>query len=124
MTAFIADEHIPAPSVETLRAAGFDVLSIREQHPAVSDIEIVRLASAQNRVIVTCDSDFGELIYLRRLECRSGVVFLRLGDFSVKEPGEYILRYLVKILMSSRASSAWLPVRESDNVDYDRKAKR
>jgi len=50
MTAFIADEHIPAPSVETLRAAGFDVLSIREQHPAVSDIEIVRMASAQNRV--------------------------------------------------------------------------
>ena len=95
MSAFIADGHVPAPSIATLRAAGFDVLSIREQHPAVADIEIIHLANIQDRIILTCDRDFGELIYLRRLECRPGVIFLRLGDFSPTEPAEFVLRYLV-----------------------------
>lgn len=96
MTAFVADENVPAPSIMILRSAGLDVLSIHERHPATADIEIIRLANIQERLIITCDSDFGELIYRRLSECRTGVIFLRLGDFSPREPAEFVLRYLAE----------------------------
>jgi predicted nuclease of predicted toxin-antitoxin system len=96
MSLFIADEQIPMPAIDLLRLAGHDVLSISEQFAALDDAEIVHLALAENRIIITCDSDFGELIFLRQLECRTGVVYLRLGDFSVIEPADFILRYLTE----------------------------
>ena len=94
MSSFIADEHIPFPSIERLRRAGHDVLSIGEELASIDDADIIHLALVENRTIITCDSDFGELIFLRQLECPSGVVYLRLGDFSINEPADFILRYL------------------------------
>ena len=59
----LADENIPARAIEALRVAGLDVLSIREHSPGISDDEVLRLAVAQARVIVTFDRDYGELIF-------------------------------------------------------------
>lgn len=94
MSLFIADEHIPFPAIEMLRRAGHDVLSIGEEFASLDDADIVHLAVAENRIIISCDSDFGELIFLRQLECRSGVIYLRLGYFTIHEPADFILRYL------------------------------
>lgn len=96
MTAFVADEHIPAPSIRLLREAGFDVLSIREQYPGLPDADIIPVAEAEERIMITCDRDFGELIFLRKLMCASGVVYLRLGDFLPEEPAKFMLRYLAE----------------------------
>ena len=94
MNLFIADEHIPVPSIEKLRRAGLDVLSVGEEFTSVRDADILHIAHLENRVIITCDSDFGELIYRRQITCNSGVIFLRLGDFSIYEPADFILKYL------------------------------
>jgi predicted nuclease of predicted toxin-antitoxin system len=39
----------------------------------------LEVARREHRILITNDSDFGELIYRRRL-IHAGVVFLRLGD--------------------------------------------
>lgn len=43
MTGFIADEHIPLPSILLLREAGYRVLSIREEYPPLMTISFLAL---------------------------------------------------------------------------------
>lgn len=60
---FLANENFPLPSVRLLRSAGHDVLSITEESPGISDDRILARAVAEERIILTFDRDYGELIY-------------------------------------------------------------
>ena len=51
----------------TLTDFGHDVLSARDGYASASDQELLDLAYRENRVLVTEDKDFGELVFLRRL---------------------------------------------------------
>ena len=46
---------------------GHDVLSARERFPNASDEALLALAREENRVLITEDKDFGELVFLRGL---------------------------------------------------------
>ena len=62
-----------------LREQGHDVVSIEEDQWGADDSDILRFATANNRVLITLDKDFGGLIYGQGMEHR-GIVFLRLDD--------------------------------------------
>ena len=47
--------------------SGHDVLSVLEKNPSASDEDILALALEEERVLVTEDKDFGELVFVRRL---------------------------------------------------------
>lgn len=49
----------------------------------------MEIAIEEDRIIVTFDSDFGELVFKMKYE-PTGVVFFRWADFRPKEPGEYL----------------------------------
>ena len=72
-----------------LRAAladlGHDVLSARERFPNASDEALLALAREENRVLVTEDKDFGELVFLRGLP-HPGIV--RLVEMTPRERAE------------------------------------
>ncbi len=51
----------------TLTGLGHDVLSARDGYASAWDQELLELAYRENRVLVTEDKDFGELVFLRRL---------------------------------------------------------
>lgn len=55
----LANENIPLDSVRSLRSAGHDVVSISERSPGISDEDVIRIARAENRIIVTFDRDYG-----------------------------------------------------------------
>lgn len=75
---FLADENVPRASILSLRAAGHDVASIREESRGVSDELILLRAHDEERVILTFDRDYGELIFRRHLPKSAGVVYFRL----------------------------------------------
>ena len=50
-----------------LTGAGHDVLSALEASPKATDEELLALATAEQRIIITEDKDFGELVFVRRL---------------------------------------------------------
>ena len=50
-----------------LTAQGHDVLSAVEKNPRATDEEIMAVAMAERRILVTEDKDFGELVFVRRL---------------------------------------------------------
>ena len=47
---------------------GHDVLSAREVDPRATDETLLALANREHRVLITEDKDFGELVFVRRLE--------------------------------------------------------
>jgi predicted nuclease of predicted toxin-antitoxin system len=74
---FLADENVSRLVVERLRAGGFDVASVRETAPGAPDKDILDAADSDDRVLVTEDRDFGELVVRQRLKVR-GVILLEL----------------------------------------------
>ena len=57
-----ANENIPEACVVRLRQAGHDVLWIRETTPGSPDNVVLALAASEDRLLITFDKDFGELI--------------------------------------------------------------
>ena len=61
----LADENIPRSVIVKLRSKGYDVLSIWESSPGISDGEVVQLAVKTGRAIITFDKDFGLLVIIQ-----------------------------------------------------------
>ncbi|MEW5920437.1 MAG: DUF5615 family PIN-like protein [Bacillota bacterium] len=60
---FLANENIPLKSIEVLRKKGFDVKSVSELFPGISDKEVLTFAKKEQRIILTFDKDYGYLLY-------------------------------------------------------------
>ena len=69
---------------DTLRGLGHDVLFVRDRDPKLPDIDILAWAVADQRLVVTMDKDFGELVYRSGLS-HAGVLLLRLDDARTAE---------------------------------------
>ncbi len=74
---FLADENIPRVVIERLRAEGHDTISVGETTPSMPDDEILNVAEADGRILITGDGDFGEMVVRQRLKLR-GVLLLEL----------------------------------------------
>lgn len=91
---FLADEHFPSVSIARLRSGGHDVAAVAEGAVGNSDRENIALAIREQRVILTYDRDYGELIFEHGAPSPPGVVFFRLRSASPEEPAERVLRLL------------------------------
>jgi predicted nuclease of predicted toxin-antitoxin system len=77
--AFLTDENIHPEVVRLLRDRGQDLLDVKESGlVGSSDLVILRKACAENRIVLTHDSDFGRLA-VAGLEPVVGIVYLRPG---------------------------------------------
>jgi predicted nuclease of predicted toxin-antitoxin system len=78
---FLADENVSRLVVERLRGAGFDVMSIVETRSGTTDADILVTADREDRILITEDRDFGELVVRQRLAVR-GMILLELDRLS------------------------------------------
>jgi predicted nuclease of predicted toxin-antitoxin system len=83
----LTDENLDPDVVQWLETTGFPVLDVcRAGLQGTTDVELMRQAFAENRVIVTHDADFGSLAVLQGKPV-VGLVFLRPGhinpDFTI-----------------------------------------
>lgn len=91
---FLANENFPLTSVTRLRQAGYDIASITEDSPGISDSEVLARAANEARIILTFDRDYGELIYRLGMPSPMGVVYFRYQPLTPEEPAEDLLRLL------------------------------
>ena len=70
---FLADENFPRPALDALRKAGWEVVSIAEECPGVPDEDVAALCAAQERILLTFDKDFGELVFHRASRLAAGL---------------------------------------------------
>jgi len=75
---FLADENFPRPALLVLRDAGNDVRSVAEESPGLPDEDVAELCERDERVLLTFDKDFGELVFRQGLRAGSAIVLFRV----------------------------------------------
>jgi predicted nuclease of predicted toxin-antitoxin system len=90
----LANENLPLDAVEALRSAGHDVAWIRTLAPGIGDPEVLQRALSENRILVTLDKDFGELVYRPGLAPAPGIILLR---FALKSPADLAQRVVAAL---------------------------
>ena len=76
---FLVDECTGPAVAQWLRQQNHDVVSVFDEIKGVDDKEVIKKANEQNRILITNDKDFGELVF-REKKQHKGVILLRLGN--------------------------------------------
>ncbi|RLI84432.1 MAG: hypothetical protein DRO98_08565 [Archaeoglobales archaeon] len=76
MLKFLVDECTGKRLANLLVNAGYDAVYVGDWKLSASDEEVLRKAERENRILVTDDKDFGELIF-RLGKPSSGVILMR-----------------------------------------------
>ena len=97
---FLADENVARLVVEKLREHGHDVLSISEYALGITDDEVLKIAREQDRIILTHDRDFGNVLRLN-VDEYAGILLLRLRDQSP----DHVLDRLVSFIANNPAET-------------------
>lgn len=93
---FLANENFPVFSIRLLRNAGHKVTSVIEETPGDKDRNVLKRAHEENRIVLTFDRDYGELIYRHKLSVPAGVVYFRFNPSTPEEPAEILLNILAE----------------------------
>jgi len=91
----LADENIPRTVIIILREKGYDIASVWELRPGISDEEVVELAIKELRIIITFDKDFGRVALLK--PSVPGIILLRIPPLNPLYIVERILSSLERI---------------------------
>ena len=82
---FLLDESSNYQIAPHLRRLGHDVTAIGQDYPAsLKDVQILTIAVREQRIVITNDRDFGELI-VRETRPHAGVILFRLGSVTTDE---------------------------------------
>ncbi|AEE50932.1 DUF5615 family PIN-like protein [Haliscomenobacter hydrossis] len=78
----LADENLHRKMVAWLREQGFDVRFVREENALIGskDIDLFPIAYQEERVILTQDNDFGQIVFTQEVDF-IGIIYLRPGHF-------------------------------------------
>ncbi len=90
---WLADECVAAPLVVFLRTGGHDVFYVAESAAGLNDSDVISLALREDRLLLTEDKDFGDLVF-RRKRLVPGVVLMRT-DFNNSEQKKLRLEAVV-----------------------------
>lgn len=76
---FLLDESAEYRIASFLRDHGHDVTAIAHDYPAsLVDEDVLSIAHSEQRIVITNDSDFGELVFRDR-QPHSGVILFRIS---------------------------------------------
>jgi len=89
-----ANENVPGDCVARLRQDGHDVLWIRETAPGISDTSVLARAMAEDRLLITFDKDFGELVFRRGKKASRGIILFRIAQPSSSAIAERVATVL------------------------------
>lgn len=96
MTSFLTDENVPPALAEFLRQKGFDVKEAREEGTAgFSDSKIIELARMEERVLVTFDRHFANLL-LYPLSSHYGIIRIRIHPPLLSDLIQSLEHFLLK----------------------------
>ena len=100
MLRFVVDESAGRAVTDWLRAAGHDAIDVTATMPQADDADILSVAAREQRIVVTNDKDFGELVFhsgrthagilLFRLDDESAVNRVRMVRFAVERYGDQL----------------------------------
>ncbi len=87
----LADESVDGPVVVWLREQGQDVRWIAEHAPGMKDHDVANLAVSEQRILLTLDRGFGEMVFRARF-APTGIILVRTRTQSAASFLEYFQR--------------------------------
>jgi predicted nuclease of predicted toxin-antitoxin system len=100
---FVADENVESAIVRRLRDDGHDVVWIAESEPGTTDHSVLAIAEAQTRLLITGDTDFGEIVF-RQGRATAGILLLRLTGLPPERKASIVSEVLRKHLSEMKAA--------------------
>jgi predicted nuclease of predicted toxin-antitoxin system len=92
---FLVDVGVGRKVESWLAENGYDSKAVRDLNPRLADREILRIAAAETRMVITMDKDFGELVYRSGLP-HAGVLLLRFEDATSDDKTRIVAEILAK----------------------------
>jgi predicted nuclease of predicted toxin-antitoxin system len=93
---FLVDVNVGLAVADSLRDSGHDVSFAGDVDWHMPDTDMLSLAHGEQRIILTMDTDFGELVYYSR-QPHAGVLLLRMPganrDEKIRVVQEIVSRY-------------------------------
>jgi hypothetical protein len=89
----LLDENVSPVIVAALTAAGHDVRAVATACPGATDVQLVALARAEDRIIVSEDKDFANLVF-RNGWWSPGLIRLALPGYWPAEKAARLLEVL------------------------------
>lgn len=77
---FLADVNIEKEVVDYLAGQGYDIKWVPDYDCEMLDEDFLRMANIEERILITNDKDFGELIFLQRKLSTSVILFRVKGQ--------------------------------------------
>ncbi|NEN24770.1 hypothetical protein G3O08_14790 [Cryomorpha ignava] len=87
---FLANENFPIASFKILNNIGWDIEHIGNTNNGITDNKVMAIAMNESRIIVTFDSDYGELVFKYGYKPPGGI-YLRIQDFKPEYPGKLLI---------------------------------
>src|SRR5690242_3457619 len=90
---FHADENVPRPFVQRLRAQGHEVAYVVERVRSLRDATILRAALHEDTLVLTLDKDYRRLVFEEK-QPTLGVIWIRLFQMNLKEQTERLAQVI------------------------------
>lgn len=113
MRFLLADENFPLSSIKVLRDDGHDIYAIAESDASISDEQVIEKAIAENRIILTFDKDFGELVFKKGYRPEAGIIYFRWKHYNPEEPGKFLQSVFAK---ETLAFNSKMTVIDEENI--------
>ena len=81
----LADENFPGPVIHGLVEDGHDIVAVARLHAGVGDPDVLALAHQEGRWLLTFDTDFGDLVFLRSHPVPPAILLFRLHPIVVAD---------------------------------------
>lgn len=91
---FLADECFFVATIKDLRSAGYQVDTIVERGlSGLPDEEIIALCKKEGRILLTFDSDFGNIFHFP-IGSHPGIILIKIKPITVEDSTPAILSFL------------------------------
>lgn len=84
---FIVDECIGPSVARWLKQNNYDAVSVYDSLQSSSDTTVLEFAAKDQRILITCDKDFGDMIFRNKMK-HAGIILVRLMN---DQPANIIL---------------------------------
>lgn len=101
----LADVNIEKPIVDYMVEIGFDVKWIPDYNCMLPDDDLLAIANAESRVLMTNDKDFGELVF-RQNKIATGIILIRMKGADSEKKVEAVKK-LLKIILRKYITTLW-----------------
>lgn len=91
---FLTDVNVGSRIASALTANGHDVVRMIHIDPKATDSQILDIAASEERILITYDRDFSELVFARLAAPPSAIIYLRYPSWEV----EAALAHLLSVL--------------------------